>query len=147
MRWSAIANKIKTTVSDKVNYCGTHMRQICVVDERSAKSGKMVSGCRRQPRFPPKPNYNFLAHLQCSLKFACKFHSVVLAGPSPGFSSRGGQKPGGAKNQKGGPRFKNTVLDVCSNQGVKREMEGQRVQMAGPGTTGPPSGDGPRYLQ
>jgi len=27
-------------------------------------------------------------------------------GPSPGFISRGGQKPeGGAKNQKGGPHF------------------------------------------
>jgi len=33
----------------------------------------------------------------------------------------GAQKPGGAKNQKGGTH-KNTVLDVCSNQGVKREM-------------------------
>ena len=32
----------------------------------------MVSGCRRCPRFPPKPNYYFLAHIQCSLKFACK---------------------------------------------------------------------------
>jgi len=35
----------------------------------------------------------------------------------------GGQKPeGGAKNQKGGPHFLNTLLDVCSNQGPKREM-------------------------
>jgi len=25
------------------------------------------------PDFLPKPNYYFLAHLQCSLKFACKF--------------------------------------------------------------------------
>jgi len=38
-------------------------------------------------------------------------------GPSPGFSSSGGQKPeGAAKKQKGGPQFKNTVLDVCSNR-------------------------------
>jgi len=60
-------------------------------------------------------------------------------GPSPGFSSRGDQKPEGrAKNQKGGPHFKNTVLDVCSNQGTKREMGGHRFQMGGPGTTDPP---------
>jgi len=25
------------------------------VDERSVKSGEIVSGCRRQPRFPTKP--------------------------------------------------------------------------------------------
>jgi len=42
---------------------------------------------------------------------------------------------GGAKNQKGGPHFQNTVLGVCSNQGAKREM-------GGPGTTAPPAGDG-----
>ena len=35
--------------------------------------GEMVSGRRRYPRLPLKPNYYFLAHLQCSLKFACKF--------------------------------------------------------------------------
>jgi len=51
------------------------------VDGGSAKSGEVVSGRRRQPEFPPKHNYYFLAHLQCSLKFACKyipwyFHSV-----------------------------------------------------------------------
>jgi len=33
----------------------------------------MVPGCRRQCIFPPKPNYYFLAHLQCSLEIACKF--------------------------------------------------------------------------
>ena len=41
----------------------------------------MVFGRRRWPRFQPKVNYHFLAHLQCSLLFACKFipwylHSV-----------------------------------------------------------------------
>ena len=53
------------------------------------------------------------------------------AGPSPGFSSRGGQKPGGAKNQKGAPHFKGTVLDVCSNQGTKREMGGAQILNGG----------------
>jgi len=43
MHCSAIADKTKTVVSDKVNHRGT---QSCVVDERSAKSGEMVSGCR-----------------------------------------------------------------------------------------------------
>jgi len=47
--------------------------QTCLVDEMSAKSGEMVSGCRRPPRFPPKRNYYFLAHLQCTSKAACKF--------------------------------------------------------------------------
>ena len=33
----------------------------------------MVFGRRRWLRFSPKSNYYFLAHLKCSLKFACKF--------------------------------------------------------------------------
>ena len=65
------------------------------------------------------------------------YSSVPCAGPSPGFSSSG------AKNQKGGPHFKNTVLDVCSNQEPKREMGGTDFKWGGPGTTGPPAGDGP----
>jgi len=71
LRWSVLADKIKGIVSEKVNYRGTQSK-ICVVNERSAKSGEMVSGSRRQPRFPPKPNYYFLVQL-CSLKFSCKF--------------------------------------------------------------------------
>jgi len=49
-----------------VNNRGTQS-QTCVVGERSTKSGEVVSGCRRQSRFPPKPHYYFLAHLQCPL--------------------------------------------------------------------------------
>jgi len=49
---------------------------------------------------------------------------------------------GGAKNQKGEPIFKNTVLDVCSNRWTKREMGGTDFKW-GPGTTAPPTGDGP----
>jgi len=41
--------------------------------EGFAKSGEVVFGRRRWPELPPKPNYYFLARLQCSLKFACKF--------------------------------------------------------------------------
>jgi len=48
---------------------------------------------------------------------------------------------GGAKNQKGGPHFKNTVLDVCNNRGAKREMGGHRFHMGVPGNTG----DAPVY--
>jgi len=58
LRWSALADKIKTIVSDKVNYRGTQS-QTCVVGERSAKSGEMVFGRRQWPRFPSKPNYYF----------------------------------------------------------------------------------------
>jgi len=57
---------------------------------------------------------------------------VVLPGPSPGFSN------GGAKNQKGGPHFLNTVLDVCSNRGTKREMGGNRFQMGCQAPLAPP---------
>jgi len=65
------------------------------------------------------------------MTFGALFINCVYAGPSPGYSSRGGQKP------EGGPHFKNTVLDVRSNQGVKREM-GSQISNGGPGTTGPP---------
>jgi len=45
-----------------------------------------------------------------------------------GLAAGGGGKKteGGAQNQKEVPHFKNTVLDVCSNQGAKREMGGHR---------------------
>jgi len=49
----------------------------------------------------------------------------------------------GPKTRRGGEHFKNTLLDVCSNQGVKREMGRHRFQMGGPGTTDPSTGDGP----
>jgi len=46
LRRSALADKIKTIVSDKVNYRGAQSKT-CVVHERSAESGEMVSGRRR----------------------------------------------------------------------------------------------------
>jgi len=65
--------------------------------------------------------------------------SGSYADPSPGFSSRGGQKPkGGAKNKKGGEHLQNTVLDACSNKGTKREMGGHRFQMGGRAPLAPP---------
>jgi len=48
------------------------------------------------------------------------------AGPSPGFRNRR------VKHQKGGGTFLNTILDVCSNRGAKREMGG--TTGGGPGT-------------
>jgi len=50
----------------------------------------------------------------------------------------------GAKKQKEWPKnrgwshFYNTVLDVCSNQGAKREMGGHRFQMGGRAPLPPP---------
>jgi len=49
--WSALAlishgRQNKKIVSDKVNYRGAQS-ETCVVGERSAKSGELVSGCRR----------------------------------------------------------------------------------------------------
>jgi len=78
---------------------------------------------------------------------ACSFF-VWHTGPSPRFSSRGGQKPKrGAKSKKGGPIFLNAALDVCSNRWAKREMGGNRFQKGGQGTTGPPAGDGPGGIE
>jgi len=65
-------------------------------------------------------------------KRICNIHPMAYSGPSPGYSSRGGQKT------EAGAHLKNTALDVCSNPGAKREM-------GGPGTTGPPAGDGPEH--
>jgi len=45
---------------------------------------------------------------------------------------------GGAKNQKGGAHFKNTALDVSSNQGAKREMGGHGFQIGGRTPLPPP---------
>jgi len=53
-------------------------------------------------------------------------------------ASRQDGAAGEAKNQKGGPHFKNTVLDVCSNRWAKREMGGTDFKWRGPGTTAPP---------
>jgi len=43
----------------------------------------------------------------------------------------------GPKTSRGGAHFKNTVLDVCSNQGAKREMGGTYFKW-GPATTAHP---------
>ena len=71
------SRQIRTFFSDEVKYRGTRP-WACVVDERTAQNGQMIPGCRRSPGFPPKPNYYFLAHLHCSLKFACKFIPCYL---------------------------------------------------------------------
>jgi len=69
--------------------------------------------------------------------------------------SRWGQKTErGAKNQKGGHYLikkikKKCSMSIgcmqcrCSNRWAKREMGRHRFHMWGPGTTGPPTGDGP----
>jgi len=49
---------------------------------------------------------------------------------------------GWASNHKGGPKFLNTIMDVCSNRGAKHEM-GVRVLNGGAGHHWPPAGDGP----
>jgi len=55
---------------------------------------------------------------------------------------------GGAKTKKsgqkpeGGPHFKNTALDACSNRGAKREMGGTDFKWGGRAPL-PPAGDGP----
>ena len=59
-----------------------------------------------------------------------KFH-LWLQARRQDLAAGGGQKPdGGAKNRRGAT-FLNTVLDVCSNRGAKREIGGQRFQMGG----------------
>jgi len=68
------------------------------------------------------------------------YHVITVAElsrPVPGYSSRGD------KNQKRGPHLKNTVLDVCRNQGAKRELGRHRFQMGDRAPLPPPAGDGP----
>jgi len=57
-------------------------------------------------------------------------------GTSPGFSSRGGQKP------EGGPHFSNKVMDYAAT-GRPNVKWGAPISNGGPGTTGIPAGDGP----
>jgi len=103
--------------------------------------------CLSNVEYKPGTTNYALFHHDCYSVLAdtdlIAFILTLRPGPSPGFSSKGGQKPGGAKNQKRGPHFKNTVLDVCSNQGAKCEIGGHRFQMGRPGTTGPPAGNDP----
>jgi len=66
----------------------------------------------------------------------------VKAGPSPGFSSRGGQKSGGAKNRSGGHIFKIQYWMYVATEGPNVKW-GAPILNGGPGTTGPPAGDGP----
>ena len=65
------------------------------------------------------------------MKYSILARCQGLAAGRPKIGRRG-QKP------EVEPHFENTVLDVCSNQGAKREMVGHRFQIEGPGTTGPP---------
>ena len=58
---------------------------------------------------------------------------AIRPGLSPGYSSRRGQKP------ERGQHLKNTVLDVCSNQGSNVKWMTQ-ISKGGPGTTGAPAG-------
>jgi len=63
---------------------------------------------------------------------------LAAGGPK---NRRRGQKP------EGWPRFQNTVLIVCSNQGAKREIgDTDFISKGGPSTTAPPpADDGPEH--
>jgi len=73
----------------------------------------------------------------CNAQMQARRQELAAGGPK---TRRRGQKT------EGGPHFKNTVLDVCSNRGAKREMGGAPISNGGPGTTGPPAGDGPAQM-
>ena len=67
----------------------------------------------------------------------------IKSGPSPGFSSRGGQKPErGAKNQKGGHIFKIQCWMYAATGGPNVKW-GAPISNGGPGTTGAPAGEDP----
>jgi len=61
-----------------------------------------------------------------------------VTGPSPGFSSRGGQKPEG-----GGHIFKMQYWMYAATGGPNVKWGGTDFKWGGAGTTGPPVGDGP----
>jgi len=63
----------------------------------------------------------------------------LAAGGGPKTKRRG-------QKQEPGPHLQNTVLDVCSNKGAKREMGGHRFQMGGRAPLLHPAGDGPVHM-
>ena len=66
----------------------------------------------------------------------------VQPGPAPGFSSRGSKKTeGGPKNQKRGHIFKIEYWMYVATGGPNAKWVGP-ISNGGPGTTGPPAGDG-----
>ena len=67
-----------------------------------------------------------------------KFLLCIEASPSPGFNSRGGQKPeGGAKNQKGEPHLKKQYWVYAATGGPNVKWEAT-ISNGGPGSTAPP---------
>jgi len=92
----------------------------------------------------PNPNFDLPSRMSAFSNFALDDN---LQKPTQG--RRQDLAAAGGKNQKEGPKtrrgshFWNTVLDICSNQGAKRETGGHRLQMGGPSTTGSPADDGP----
>ena len=106
-------------------------------DETFGKSPSLLTEHARQwifSRFPTVCfSYSFFA-------IFTKLHFVVRC-PEPLTQGRRlDLAAGGAKKQKGGAHFKNTVLDVCINQGTKREIRG-------PDTFGPPLATALHWLQ
>jgi len=64
--------------------------------------------------------------------------TLLNSGPSPGFSSWGGQKPvGEAKNQKGGHIFEILYWMYAATRGPNAKW-GAQISNGGPGTTAPP---------
>ena len=59
------------------------------------------------------------------------YGSYIKSGPSPGFSSRGGQKP------EGGATYLKHSIGCMQQPGGQTWNGGHRFQMGGPGTTGP----------
>jgi len=67
----------------------------------------------------------------------------MIAGPSPGINSRGGQKPEGrARNQKGGHILKIQYW-MYAETGGPNEKWGSPISNGGAGHHWPPAGDGP----
>ena len=72
------------------------------------------------------------------IRYSFQRNKEIQVRPVARIQQQGGQIPeGGAKNQKRGQHFKNTVLDVCSNRWAKREMGGTDFKWGVPGTNAP----------
>jgi len=79
---------------------------------------------------------NSSIHLLLLTRTYYVFWKVTTQSRWQDFVAGRGQKP------QRGPRFSNTILDVCSNRGSNMKW-GAQISNGRPGTTGPPAGDGP----
>ena len=109
-------------------------------------SGEISSKTKIEVQLLPVAIQSQTARSLRPFRHSTQYTVLILAGPSPGCSSRGGKnQKEGPKTRRGGHVFKYSI--GCMQQPVGQAWNGGGTDFKrGPGTTGPPAGDGPGYL-